>query len=587
MPRRRKAIMLAGIMTLPCLLAVLTGTAANASPGGAPAAPSTAVNLALIDGSGSTWAQNAVDQWIANVAQQGVQVVFTGDGSASGRQDFALHTTDFAVSDIGYQGFDPVTGTNDSSSRPYAYLPVTAGGTSFPYNIVVAGKQIKNLRLSGLTLARIFTNQITNWDDPAITKDNNNRKLPSLPITTVVPSEGSGTTAQFTRYLNYLFPTLWKNFNHGISGMTEYWPRQGTSQVAQSGSTAIMNYVAQPGSNGAIGVDEYSYPLAQGFPVVNLENAAHYFVLPSEYNDAVALTQAQINYNQKSKNYLLENLNNVYTYSDPRAYPLSSYSYTVMPVSKTDPRMQVPAGTFPAKWQTLADFLYYSICQGQTYIGPIGYSALPINLVEAGFRQIDKIKKAAPQVQIKQQNVKTCHNPTFVFGHPNENYLATHAPYPPKCDKAGQGPCKGVTNANGNGGHGSNGGGNGNGNGNGSGNGNGNGGGNGGSPTPTPSGSQGGGGSGGTGGTGGTGAGPTPTTSINPVTGQTVTEGAGGGGGGTGSSGSSSAVPNVLAAGEFNRLGEFLGPIAVVLLLILLVAPPLLARYWSRSGRKI
>src|SRR5215472_12377359 len=240
MPRRRKAIMLAGMMTLPCLLAVLTGTAANASPGGAPATPSTTVSLALIDGSGSTWAQNAVDQWIANVAQQGVQVVFTGDGSAAGRQDFALHTTDFAVSDIGYRGFDPVTGTNDSSSRPYAYLPVTAGGTSFPYNIVVAGKQIKNLRLSGLTLAKIFTNQITNWDDPEITSDNNGRALPSIPIIPVVHSEGAGTTFRFSDWLNTEYPALWQSFSGGDIPL-DFWPSGQGAQVAENGSDGVMN----------------------------------------------------------------------------------------------------------------------------------------------------------------------------------------------------------------------------------------------------------------------------------------------------------------------------------------------------------
>jgi phosphate transport system substrate-binding protein len=49
-----------------------------------------------------------------------------------------------------------------------------------------------------------------------------------------------------------------------------------------------------------------------------------------------------------------------------------------------------------AKRQTLADFLYYSICQGQKEMGPIGYSPLPINLVQAGFEQIAKLKTADP-----------------------------------------------------------------------------------------------------------------------------------------------------------------------------------------------
>ena len=62
---------------------------------------------ALIQGSGSSWSANAVNQWIADVQPNGLQVVFTASGSAQGRKDFAQPTTDFAVSDIGYQGSDP------------------------------------------------------------------------------------------------------------------------------------------------------------------------------------------------------------------------------------------------------------------------------------------------------------------------------------------------------------------------------------------------------------------------------------------------------------------------------------------------
>ena len=44
---------------------------------------------ALIEGSGSSWAANAVNQWVADVASEGIQVVYTPDGDAQGRQDFA------------------------------------------------------------------------------------------------------------------------------------------------------------------------------------------------------------------------------------------------------------------------------------------------------------------------------------------------------------------------------------------------------------------------------------------------------------------------------------------------------------------
>jgi phosphate transport system substrate-binding protein len=405
------------------------------------AAADAAVSHQLIDGSGSSWASNAVNQWIADVQPQGLSVVYTNSGSAQGRKDFGYQTVDFAVSDIGFQGVDPVTGGVDNSQgRAYAYLPVVAGGTAFPYQVKVAGQLVRNIRLSGLTLAKIFTNQITNWNDPAITADNNGRRLPSLTIIPVVHSEGSGSTAQFTRYLDTEYPSIWRPFQ-GRAGLTEYFPSKG-QMIAQNGSDGVMNFVSSEAANGAIGYDEYSYALAKNYPVVKLLNKAGYFTLPTQYNVAVALTQAQINMNKASPDYLLQNLNSVYVYGDPRAYAMSSYSYMIIPTGKSP-----PAGTesrmTTAKRQTLADFLYYSICQGQAEMGPIGYSPLPINLVEASFAQTNLLKTADPGVDLTARDVTTCHNPTFVAGQPTRNYLAEIAPQPPSCDKVGAGPCAG------------------------------------------------------------------------------------------------------------------------------------------------
>jgi phosphate transport system substrate-binding protein len=473
------------------LTPLLGATSGNAAP-----------THALISGSGSSWAANAVNQWISDVASRGLQVVFTAAGSAQGRTDFRNVTTDFAVSDIGFQGVDSETGasdtnctnpTNPSTCRPYAYLPIVAGGTSFPYQIREGGQLVRNLRLSGETLAKIFTNQITNWDDPAITADNNGRKLPPLPIIPVVHSEGSGSTAQFTRYLDTEYPSIWRPFSHE-TGLTEYFPNQG-DQVPENGSDGVMNFISSADANGAIGYDEYSYALGKNYPVAQLENKAGYFTAPTQYNVAVALTKAQIDMNRSSPDYLLQNLNNVYTMPDKRAYAMSSYSYMIIPTSPTDPRMTT------AKRQTLADFLYWDICGGQAEMGPIGYSPLPINLVEASFQQTNKLHTADPSVQLSNENVTTCHNPTFVAGHPKENLLAQIAPEPPLCDESGHGPCVASTgvgvNKNPNKGKApkptsspttGSGNGNGNGNGNGGGQGTGTGNSNGSSPPPSDSG---------------------------------------------------------------------------------------------------
>ncbi len=62
------------------------------------------------------------------------------------------------------------------------------------------GAQIRNLRLSSQTITRIFTgdHQLVGLADQARLR----RPLPNLPIKIVVRSDGSGTSAQFTAYID-------------------------------------------------------------------------------------------------------------------------------------------------------------------------------------------------------------------------------------------------------------------------------------------------------------------------------------------------------------------------------------------------
>jgi phosphate transport system substrate-binding protein len=552
-------------------IGLLSATAAGlASPG---VAGATSPSHALIQGTGSTWSANAVNQWISDVTSSGLQVVFTNSGSAQGRKDFANRTTDFAVTDIGYQGKDPKNGDDDTNCIPgqpcraFAYEPIVAGGTSFPYQVKVAGKLVRNLRLSGETIAKIFTYKITNWNDPAITADNNGRKLPSLRIIPVEHSEGSGSTAQFTTYLNAQYPSIWQPFN-GRAGFTEYFPPpHGGQAIQQSGSDGVMNFVSSQAANGAIGYDEYSYPLAKGFPVAKLLNKAGYYTLPDEYNVAVALQHAKINLDKKSPDYLLQDLRNVFVAPEKQAYAMSSYSYFLIPTASNDTRMTT------AKRQTLADYLYFAVCQGQQEMGPIGYSPLPINLVQASFAQTAKLKTADPKVDLTKRDVSTCHNPTFVAGHPEINHLAKIAPVPPSCDKQGDGPCTvngspSVANGGGTGGGGSGGGGSGNGGTGGGGSGNG--------AAGTGNGSN-----------GTAAAGPasiaakaTGKTSINPDTGQVVTDGGGD------TAGDAQPVPAELAAYRQQNMTAVTAPLAVLELLAVLVLPPVLFYGLQRRRRR-
>ncbi|MFC4037460.1 phosphate ABC transporter substrate-binding protein PstS [Dactylosporangium siamense] len=520
----------------------------------APATPALAVGHARITGTGSSWSANALNQWVADVQKQGLQVDFTPTGSATGRKDFAALATDFGITDIGFRGEDPKTKQKDTAQgREFAYLPIVAGGTAFVYQVRVGGQLVRNIRMSGETLAKIFFGQITNWNDAQISADNNGRKLPSLPIIVVAHSEGSGSTAQFTSYLANQYPSLWRAYN-GSPEFTEYFPplpatgTRGNKVYAVNGSDGVINTVTAGSSNGAIGYDEYSYALGAGYPVVKLENKAGYFTSPSEYNVAVALTAAELNMDPKDPNtYLLQKLDKVYINPDRRTYPMSSYSYMLLPIgdSKKDPRIN------SEKRQTLVDFMAYSICTGQRSMGATGYSPLPVNLVEAGFTQLKRLNAADAQVTVAAKPVNQCNNPTFDPADPARNHLAQIAPNPADCDKRGAGPCA-ATGATG----GTN--------------------------------TAGGNGSGGTGtGTGGATTNPSASGSaaaagqIDPDTGEVISGGGGSGGGDANAVG----VPNDLAAFTTGKHMKVLGPAAAALLLLVVFGPALLGR-WLRRRRE-
>ena len=191
-----------------------------------------------------------------------------------------------------------------------------------------------------------------------------------------------------------------------------------------------MNTIAGFAGNGTIGYVEYSYPLNKDYPVVKVLNKAGYYVEPTQYNIAVALTKAQINQDPNSPLYLTQILDNVYTNTDPRAYPISSYSYMIIPTGATDTRMTT------AKRQTLADFLYYSLCAGQTKAGPYGYSPLPLNLVQAGFDQIAKLKVADPAVDLTDRDVQLVQQPDLRRQEPRRRTSSPRSrPQPAACDK--------------------------------------------------------------------------------------------------------------------------------------------------------
>ncbi|GEP27908.1 phosphate ABC transporter substrate-binding protein PstS [Cryobacterium levicorallinum] len=398
--------------------------------------PAQAVTYDPITGTGSTWSQNALDQWRKNVAANyGMTVNYSGVGSSAGRRDFAAGSVDYAVSEIPFQSKPEDGSAPEVPTRGFAYMPIVAGGSSFMYNLKIGGVRVSNLRLSGETITKIFTGVITKWNDPIIATDNPGLTMPDKGIVPVVRSDGSGSTAQFTLWMSKQHPALWNSYCASVGkatpcGLTSQYPLTGNMK-GQSGSSGVAGYVSQDYGEGAITYVEYSYALESGYPVAKVLNASGYYVEPTAPSVAVALMQAQIN-TTPGPDYLTQILDGVYNSTDPRTYPLSSYSYMIVPTEV------VAGGVFTAKkGATLGAFASYMLCEGQQQAEALGYSPLPMNLVLAGFDQIGRIPGAAPA-----PDPNACNNPTFKPGDsPSNNQLALTAPQPAECDKVGANQC--------------------------------------------------------------------------------------------------------------------------------------------------
>jgi phosphate transport system substrate-binding protein len=543
----RSTVLLAAVVVAGGMLAVL-----------APGAGAEA-DFVPISGSGSTWSSNALDQWRSNVAGlYGITVNFSPNGSTNGRNDFRAGLVDYAVSEIPY-GLRDAGVLDPPPGRAFGYMPIVAGGTSFMYNLKIGTKRVTNLRLSGETITKIFTQKITNWSDPAIQADNPGLTLPARTIVPVVYSNGSGTSAQFTAWMASQYPALWDDYCHRNGrdltpcGFTSFYPvARGMEAKAQS--QGVSGFVAQDQSEGAITFVEYSYARNAGFPVAKVLNKANYYVEPKAGGVAVALLNAKIAPD------LTQDLSQVYTNGDPRTYPLSSYSYMIIPKDTT-------MNFTNEKGATLSEFAAYFLCEGQQQADTLGYSPLPINLVQAGVDQINQIPHSTKK--LNRNDLRRCNNPTV--SPDGGNLVAKNAPQPSPCDLKGAATqCATGT---------------------------------GGAQAPTPTsggtGSSGGGGAGG-GGPGGNdatgsaaggdaggqladGTGPAggPAAGVDPDTGQVI------GGtplaGGSGSAGVS-AVPVSVDAFD-NRRQMLLVVLTLVVLLGLALGPPLLVyRMHSRKG---
>jgi len=354
-----------------------------------------------VTGGGSGFAALEVDQWRADTARApyNLHLDYVAQGSTFGRNQWESGNFDFGTSDIrvpaGSSEEDQLKSgkcAGKAFSDCFVYVPVSAGGLSFMYNLTDgAGQQVKDLQLTRQAACKVFTQAIKKWNDPELVATNPKLAGIDRNIKIVTRSDGAGESYVFMEFCIAVAPDVWKAFiaseqqqNAGnldatfVSGKPwSVWPPLQNNANAVSGADNVANTVADPGSGpDSIGYDAAGYAKVRSFPVASVENGAGKFTQPDEDNVTVAL------------GYATQNPDATFTLNfsgpDPRAYFPSTYSYFIVQT----------AGFDAGKGATLGQFLCYAVSKGQAIAPSLRYARLSSVLVDLAIGQIVKIPGA-------------------------------------------------------------------------------------------------------------------------------------------------------------------------------------------------
>jgi phosphate transport system substrate-binding protein len=332
-----------------------------ASPGASPvAATGTAENTKLalasnveITAAGASFPAPLYQRWFQdfNKTNPKVQINYQSVGSGAGVEQFTKGTVDFGASDTGMKDDEIAKVPAD---KGVLLLPMTAGSIVIGYNLPDLTEPLK---LPRDVYTDIFAGKITNWNDPKIAAANPTAKLPDQAITIVHRSDGSGTTAVFTKHLSAISPD-WKTAIG--DGKTVEWPKTGTF-IGQKGNEGITTQILQ--TVGSIGYVEYGYAKNNNVKFASLENKAGSFVAPTDESASQALATVPMPENLRA---FIE---------DPegaQSYPIVTYTWMLVPKTVADPN----------KAKAIEAMVEYGLTEGQKVSSELGYVPLPQNVKE-------------------------------------------------------------------------------------------------------------------------------------------------------------------------------------------------------------
>ena len=268
----------------------------------------------------------------------GVQINYTPTGSGDGVTSIQNRMVDFAGSD------KPLKPEALRADKLYMF-PTVVGSVVLAYNI--DGVKDGELKLSRKAVAGIFSGAITHWDDPEITAHNAGLKLPHEPITVAVRADKSGTTFNFTYFLNKIDSAL------EVSKQPTWKAPKVVAGKSNSGVSANIEQIKN-----SIGYIEYSYKTKLGLAAAQIENKEGKYINPT-----LASFQSAAKYATWTPD------NDFYAViGDPEgaeSYPIVAATFLLLPEEKVDTNKNV------------TKFMDWVFANGDAAATELGYVPLP------------------------------------------------------------------------------------------------------------------------------------------------------------------------------------------------------------------
>lgn len=310
-----------------------------------------------ITGAGATFPAPVYAKWAEAYKQQtGNQLNYQAIGSGGGIKQIKVKTVDFGATDA------PLNAKQLKRSDLLQF-PAVIGGIVPVVNL--EGVKPGELKLTGETLAAIFSGQIKRWDDAKIKTLNEGVSLPDKAITVVYRSDSSGTTAGFTTYLADVQP----GFKDAVgAGKTVNWP----VGIGGKGNAGVAANVLK--LKNSIGYVEYAFAKQNKMSHAGMVNKAGKLVQPDAKTFAAAAAGADWS---KAPGFGIS-LNNQ---AADGAWPITSATFILM--------YRKPEK--PAQSAEVLKFFNWALTSGQDLALELDYVPLPketVALVQAAWQEI-------------------------------------------------------------------------------------------------------------------------------------------------------------------------------------------------------